>query len=243
MKHSDELVIQIKDLHKIYESAAGAYHALKGVSLEVRRGEFVAIMGPSGSGKSTLMNILGCLDTPSYGQYLLEGLDVRVYTDDELAELRSKRLGFVFQSFNLLPRISVYRNVMLPLLYCGVARSKRDEMVRIACQRAGLPEELLDKKSNEISGGQMQRVAIARALVNNPALILADEPTGNLDSATGEMVLNTFKKLRDEGSTVVLITHDYDVASHADRAYQIRDGELYLGAQEDSIRAALQGAK
>lgn len=232
-------VIKTVDLHKVYASAAGNYHALRGVSFEINKGEFVAIMGPSGSGKSTLMNILGCLDTPTYGQYFLEGIDVRMYTDDELATVRSKRLGFVFQSFNLLPRISVYRNVMLPLIYSGESLATRDEKTRLALQRAGLGEELYDKKSNEISGGQMQRVAIARALVNNPALILADEPTGNLDSATGEMVLNTFKELRDSGSTVVLITHDFDVASHADRAYQIRDGLLYEGAQEDSIRAAL----
>lgn len=232
-------VIKTIDLHKVYESAAGDYHALRGVSLEINKGEFVAIMGPSGSGKSTLMNILGCLDTPTYGQYLLEGVDVRMYTDDELALVRSKRLGFVFQSFNLLPRVSVYRNVMLPLIYSGEARASRDEKTRLALQRAGLTEDLYEKKSNEISGGQMQRVAIARALVNNPALILADEPTGNLDSATGEMVLNTFKELRDAGATVVLITHDFDVASHADRAYQIRDGLIYEGAQEDSIRAAL----
>lgn len=238
--NSSDLVIDARDLHKIYESAAGAYHALRGVSLQIKRGEFVAIMGPSGSGKSTLMNILGCLDTPTYGQYLLEGVDIKLYTDDELAEVRSERLGFVFQSFNLLPRVSVFKNVMLPLVYSGTPRSEREERTRHACANAGLSPELFDKKSNEISGGQMQRVAIARALVNNPALVLADEPTGNLDSATGEMVLDTFKRLRDQGSTVVLITHDYDVASHADRAYQIRDGLLFEGAQEDSIRAALK---
>lgn len=239
-----DLVIDARDLHLVYESNAGAFHALKGVTLQVERGEFVAIMGPSGSGKSTLMNLLGCLDTPTYGQYFLEGVDVAIYTDDELADVRAHRIGFVFQSFNLLPRTTVMRNVMLPLMYSGVPIHEREERTIKALKRAGLSEEVFSHKSNEISGGQMQRVAIARALVNNPAIILADEPTGNLDSKTGEMVLQTFKELRDEGSTIVLITHDFDVAEHADRAYQIRDGLLYDGAQEDALRksAAQLGA-
>lgn len=241
MNTSADLVIDARNLHKIYEMGAGAStHALRGVSLQVYRGEFVAIMGTSGSGKSTLMNLLGCLDTPTYGQYFLEGVDVSVYTDDELADVRANRLGFVFQSFNLLPRTTVLRNVMLPLIYTREPRANREEKAFRALRRAGLTEEVYDHLSNEISGGQMQRVAIARALVNNPALILADEPTGNLDSATGEMVLQTFKELRDEGSTIVLITHDIDVAHHADRVFQIRDGQIYHGAQEDSLRAALQ---
>ncbi|MDO5043830.1 MAG: ABC transporter ATP-binding protein [Coriobacteriia bacterium] len=235
-----DIVIDVRDLHRIFETQAGSTHALRGVSFQSERGEFVAIMGPSGSGKSTLMNLLGCLDTPTYGQYFLEGVDVSVYTDDELADVRAHRIGFVFQSFNLLPRTTVLRNVMLPLIYSKVSSTEREERAVKALFRAGLNEEVFDKKSNEISGGQMQRVAIARALVNNPAIILADEPTGNLDSKTGEHVLNTFKELRDQGSTIVLITHDYSVSQHADRAYQIRDGLLYEGAQEDAIRQALE---
>lgn len=238
-----DVVIDARNLHRVYESAAGAFHALKGVSLTINRGEFVAIMGPSGSGKSTLMNLLGCLDTPTFGTYYLEGVDISLYTDNELADVRAHRLGFVFQSFNLLPRATVLRNVMLPLVYSRVSRSEREERAVKALLRAGLTSEIFDHKSNEISGGQMQRVAIARALVNNPALILADEPTGNLDSATGEMILQTFKELRDEGSTIVLITHDIDVANHADRAYQIRDGLLYEGTQEDSLRRSLEVQK
>lgn len=233
-----DYVIEGRMLHRVYETAAGATHALRGVSLGVKRGEFVAIMGPSGSGKSTLMNILGCLDTPTYGRYFLEGIDISMYTDDELAEVRSHRLGFVFQSFNLLPRATVLRNVMLPLVYAGVPERDREEMAIKALIKANIDPKLFEHKSNEISGGQMQRVAIARALVNNPALILADEPTGNLDSATSEMILNLFKELKDQGSTIVLITHDVDVARHADRALMIKDGELYTGMQEDALRAA-----
>lgn len=230
-----DIVIDVRDLHRIFETPAGQTHALRGVSFQVDRGEFVAIMGPSGSGKSTLMNLLGCLDTPTYGQYFLEGIDVAMYTDDELADVRAHRIGFVFQSFNLLPRTSVLRNVMLPLMYTRVPQDEREDRAVHALLQAGLTSELFYKKSNEISGGQMQRVAIARALVNNPAIILADEPTGNLDSKTGEHVLQTFKHLRDQGSTIVLITHDYGVSLHADRAYQIRDGLLYDGAQADAI--------
>ncbi len=240
MNTKTDIVIDGRNLHRIYESAAGEFHALKGVSLQVKRGEFVAIMGPSGSGKSTLMNLLGCLDTPTYGQYFLEGIDVALYTDEELAEVRSHRLGFVFQSFNLLPRATVLRNVMLPLVYAKVPLAEREERAARALTMAGIGPELYDHKSNEISGGQMQRVAIARALVNDPALILADEPTGNLDSTTGEMVLDTFRRLRDQGSTIVLITHDIDVALHADRALQIKDGKLYQGPQEDALRKSAE---
>lgn len=220
------LVLEARNLHRIYETQAGLTHALRGVSLEVEQGEFLAIMGPSGSGKSTLMNLLGCLDTPTSGQYFLEGVDVAHYEDDELAEVRATRLGFVFQAFNLLPRASVMRNVMLPLIYTSCPHKEREQRARAALASVSLGEEFYQHKSNELSGGQMQRVAIARALVNNPALILADEPTGNLDTATGEMVLATFNRLKNEGHTIVLITHDSDVASHADRIVSIRDGRL-----------------
>lgn len=231
-------VIDIRNVHRIYESEAGYVHALKGVSLSVQRGEFLCIMGPSGSGKSTLMNTLGCLDTPTSGTYLLEGVDVATLSDDELAELRATRLGFVFQSFNLLPRATVMRNVMLPLIYSDCPVGERRERAVRALVAVSLPETYYDHRSNELSGGQMQRVAIARALVNDPAVILADEPTGNLDSATGEMVLRTFRRLRDEGKTIVLITHDPEVAHWADRTVHIRDGKLLSDEQEQARLAA-----
>jgi len=228
-------VIDVRNVHRIYESEAGYMHALRGVTLRVERGELLCIMGPSGSGKSTLMNTLGCLDTPTSGTYRLEGLDVSVLTDDELAELRATRLGFVFQSFNLLPRATVLRNVTLPLTYTDTPRAQRRERAEAALAAVGLPTAYFDHRSNELSGGQMQRVAIARALVNDPAVILADEPTGNLDSATGKMVLNTFSRLREEGKTIVLITHDPEVAAWADRTVHIRDGKLLTDEEEREV--------
>ena len=222
-----EPVISVENIHRIYETAAGRTHALRGISFNVARGEFVAIMGPSGSGKSTLMHTLGCLDSPTSGQYYLEGRDIAQCGPDELADIRATRIGFVFQAFNLLPRTTVLRNVMLPLLYTTCPAAEREARARAALEAVALPEEYLLHKSNEISGGQMQRVAIARALVNSPALILADEPTGNLDTATGEQVLETFARLRDAGRTIVLITHEPDVAAHADRTLYIRDGLMY----------------
>ncbi|MCL2806932.1 MAG: ABC transporter ATP-binding protein [Coriobacteriia bacterium] len=219
-------VIEVSNLHRIYESAAGATPALRGVSFSVDRSEFVAIMGPSGSGKSTLMNILGCLDRPTLGEYHLAGTNVASLDDNQLADLRATSIGFVFQNFNLLPRATVLRNVMLPLVYTTCPRAEREQRARTALRAAGLEERFFEHKSNEISGGQMQRVAIARALVNNPELILADEPTGNLDSATGEKVLKTLQVLRSQSRTIVLITHDEEVASHADRILYIRDGLL-----------------
>jgi putative ABC transport system ATP-binding protein len=238
------LVIDVRDVHRIYESTAGFTHALRGVSLQVRRGEFLCIMGPSGSGKSTLMNLLGCLDTPTSGTYLLEGADISQLSDSELAELRATRLGFVFQSYNLLPRATVLRNVMLPLMYsdnCPV--HDRQRRAREALAAVALPEDYYDHRSNELSGGQMQRVAIARALVNNPAVILADEPTGNLDSTTGRMVLETFRSLREQGKTIVLITHDPEVAHWADRTVHIRDGRLLSDEQERELRKNHPGAR
>jgi putative ABC transport system ATP-binding protein len=198
----------------------------------VPRGEFLCIMGPSGSGKSTLMNLIGCLDTPTSGTYKLEGVDVSLFNDDELAEIRATRLGFVFQSFNLLPRATVLRNVVLPLTYTDVPASERKKRAEAALDAVGLPRAYFEHRSNELSGGQMQRVAIARALVNDPAVILADEPTGNLDSATGLMVLRTFQRLRDEGKTIVLITHDAEVSAWADRTVHIRDGRLLSDEEE-----------
>ncbi len=235
-------VIDVRNVHRIYESAAGYMHALRGVTLQVARGELLCIMGPSGSGKSTLMNTLGCLDTPTSGTYRLEGLDVSTLTDDELAELRATRLGFVFQSFNLLPRATVLRNVVLPLTYTDTPKALRRERAEAALAAVGLPAAYFDHRSNELSGGQMQRVAIARALVNNPAVILADEPTGNLDSATGRMVLETFSRLRYEGKTIVLITHDPDVAAWADRTVHIRDGKL-LTDEEERAYAQRSGSR
>jgi putative ABC transport system ATP-binding protein len=220
-------VIEIESLCKVYHGGLGADTvALDGVSLRVEDGEFVAIMGPSGSGKSTLMNILGCLDTPTSGSYRLDGDDVSQLDDDELADIRNLRIGFVFQSFNLLPRATVMRNVLVPLLYSGFRNSERHDRAAAALDAAGLPEEFWDHRSNELSGGQMQRVAIARALVTDPGLILADEPTGNLDTKTGEHILSTFQRLNDEGRTIVLITHEPDIGLHAKRIVHVQDGRI-----------------
>lgn len=224
-------IVEARDLVKVYVTGDTATPALRGVSLAVEPGEFVAIMGPSGSGKSTLMNLLGLLDTPTSGRYYIDGVDVSTLGDDELAEARSRSIGFVFQSFNLLPRASVRRNVGLPLIYSGVPAGERDERVVASMEAAGLAEELWDKRSNQLSGGQMQRVAIARALVNDPTLILADEPTGNLDTRTGDFILATFERLRDAGRTIVLITHEPEVAAHADRTVHIRDGKLFTAEE------------
>ncbi len=226
-------MIEIKNITKTYGSGDTAFQALKGISFTIQDGEFVAIMGPSGSGKSTLMHILGCLDTPTSGSYFLDAKDVSVMKDEELASIRKEKIGFVFQAFNLLPRTTVLRNVMLPLIYEGVEEHERVERASKALTAAGLTETYFTHRSNELSGGQIQRVAIARALVNEPSLILADEPTGNLDSKTGEIVLDTFKRLNKEhGRTIVLITHEHDVALHADRILTLRDGVLLSDTQE-----------
>jgi len=220
-------MIEIKNIKKTYLSGDNETHALNGISFNIKDGEFVAIMGPSGSGKSTLMHILGALDTPSSGTYKLDDHDVSKLTDDELAKIRREKIGFVFQSFNLLPRATVLRNVTLPLVYARIPEEERERRAKEALESAGMTEDRFNHKSNQLSGGQIQRVAIARALVNNPSLILADEPTGNLDTHTGNIVLGTFEKLNKEfGCTIILITHEKDVAEHADRIIHIRDGEI-----------------
>jgi putative ABC transport system ATP-binding protein len=232
-------MIEVKNIEKTYMTAIEPFQALKGVSFTIADGEFVAIMGPSGSGKSTLMHILGALDSPTKGTYFLDGKDVSTLTDDEQALIRRNKIGFVFQSFNLLPRTSVLRNVSLPLIYAGIDKEERNKLARNALIAAGLDENHFTHLSNQLSGGQIQRVAIARALVNNPTLILADEPTGNLDSKTGEIVLGTFQRLNEElGRTVVLITHERDVAEHAGRIITIRDGMIINDEKTHKIRTA-----
>ena len=220
-------VIQTNGLGKVYSAGTQAeVVALKDVGLSIRRGDFVAIMGPSGSGKSTLMNLIGCLDTPTSGTYACDGIDVSTLDAEALAELRRDKIGFVFQGFNLLPRMSALDNVAMPLGYAGVPPQQRRERAQAVLDSVGLAERSHHLPS-ELSGGQQQRVAIARALVNNPPILLADEPTGALDSKTGEEILSLFKRLRDADHTVVLITHDADVAAHADRTFVMRDGELH----------------
>lgn len=219
-------MIECQNITKVYTTAASETAVLRNVSFTIASGEFVAIMGPSGSGKSTLMHILGALDSPTSGTYLLDGQDVSKLTDDELAEVRKKKIGFVFQAFNLLPRATVLRNVVLPLVYANVPKAAREQAARAALVHTGMDESHFHHLSNQLSGGQMQRVAIARALVNDPAIILADEPTGNLDSKTGEVVLHTFQELNHQGRTIVLITHEHDVAAYARRIIHIRDGEI-----------------
>ena len=224
-------VIDIRNVHRIFESVAGCAHILHNVSLAVNPGEVVAITGPSGSGKSTLMNILGCLDTQSSGVCRIGGVDIGTLDSDELAELRGKRIGFIFQRYNLLSTLSATENVALPAVYSGVDKKARLDRAKSLLADLGLPDKL-ENKPNELSGGQQQRVSIARALMNGGSIILADEPTGALDSKTGEEILALFKRLRDDGHTVILITHDAHVAAHADRTYVMRDGELHAETRE-----------
>ena len=222
---SNGTVIKTEDLAKVYEMGAEKVHALRGVDLEIRKGEYVAIMGPSGSGKSTLMNLIGCLDSPSSGKYWLAGRLVSELDDDELAYIRNKEIGFVFQTFNLLPRATALHNVELPLIYNGTPAEERIEKAKAALGRVDLTDRM-SHKPNELSGGQRQRVAIARALVNSPSIVLADEPTGNLDSKTGEEIMALFANLHAQGNTIILVTHENDIARHAHRVIYIRDGRI-----------------
>ncbi|HEX7025245.1 MAG TPA: ABC transporter ATP-binding protein [Gemmatimonadales bacterium] len=220
-----DLVIQIRDLVRTYAMGAETVQALRGVSLEIRRNEYVAIMGPSGSGKSTMMNLIGCLDTPSSGEYWLNGQEVSRMPDDALARVRNREIGFVFQTFNLLPRASALANVELPLVYAGISARARRDRARTALGRVGLGNRM-DHRPNELSGGQRQRVAIARALVNEPAILLADEPTGNLDSSTSEEIMRVFGSLHGQGQTIIMVTHEQDIAAHAERIVVLRDGRV-----------------
>jgi putative ABC transport system ATP-binding protein len=226
-------LIETRDLWKTYEMGEEKVHALSGVSIEIDRGEYVAIMGPSGSGKSTLMNLIGCLDTPSKGSYLLNGKQVSEMNDDELARIRNEEIGFVFQTFNLLPRATALHNVELPLIYAGLPAKARAERAGQALDRVELSDRKLHRP-NQLSGGQRQRVAIARALVNNPSILLADEPTGNLDTKTGVEIMNLFERLHDAGNTIIIVTHEAEVAEHAHRVVYVRDGQV----EKDVRRAA-----
>jgi putative ABC transport system ATP-binding protein len=219
------IAIETQNLWKTYEMGAEELHALRGVSLEIRKGEYVAIMGPSGSGKSTLMNLIGCLDSPSKGNYWLAGRLVSQLNDDELAYIRNKEIGFVFQTFNLLPRATALHNVELPLIYNGTRAEERLERAKEVLAQVDLTERMMHKP-NELSGGQRQRVAIARALVNHPSILLADEPTGNLDSATGVEIMALFARLHENGNTIILVTHEADIAVHAHRVIRLRDGKI-----------------
>ncbi|MFN7921838.1 MAG: ABC transporter ATP-binding protein [Bryobacteraceae bacterium] len=221
----DGIVIRTYDLRKTYIMGDQEIHAVNGTDIEIRRGEYVAIMGPSGSGKSTLMNLIGCLDTPTAGLYYINGQLVSSMTDDQLARIRNKEIGFVFQTFNLLPRATALHNVELPLVYAGLTSEKRLEMAKTALRQVDLEKRMYHKPS-ELSGGQRQRVAIARALVNNPSILLADEPTGNLDTATGNEIMALFARLHQQGNTIILVTHEHDIAMNAHRVLFIRDGRV-----------------
>jgi putative ABC transport system ATP-binding protein len=233
-------LIETRDLWKTYQMGDEQIHALRGVSIQIERGEYVAIMGPSGSGKSTLMNLIGCLDTPSQGTYLLNGKEVSLMNDNELARIRNEEIGFVFQTFNLLPRATALHNVELPLVYAGVQKKERIDRAKAALEKVELTPRM-HHRPNELSGGQRQRVAIARALVNNPSILLADEPTGNLDSKTGIEIMALFDRLHAAGNTIVLVTHEADIAAHAHRVIAIRDGGVERDHSTERAAATVRG--
>jgi putative ABC transport system ATP-binding protein len=224
-------VIHLENIYKNYFLGKQVVEVLKGISLQVNPNEYVALMGPSGSGKSTLMNIIGCLDTPGTGTYLLNGHDVSRLTDNQLADIRNKAIGFIFQQFNLLPRLNALENVALPLVYAGISKKERTERAKEVLAKVGLTDRA-DHKPNELSGGQNQRVAIARALINDPAIILADEPTGNLDSSTSYEIMDLFDKIHAMGNTIVLVTHEHDIAKHAHRVIHLKDGKVELDEKQ-----------
>ncbi|PST83333.1 macrolide ABC transporter ATP-binding protein [Pedobacter yulinensis] len=241
----DTPLIIIKDIGRKYVIGTEVIHAIKSVSLEIKKGEFVALMGPSGSGKSTLMNILGCLDTPSKGDYILNGINVSQMSDDALAEVRNKEIGFVFQTFNLLPRSTSLDNVALPLIYAGASRKEREERAAKALENVGLGNRM-DHKPNELSGGQRQRVAVARALINDPSIILADEPTGNLDTKTSIEIMGLLEEIHSRGNTIILVTHEEDIAQHAHRIVRMRDGLVendYPNTDVKSVSPRLQALR
>lgn len=234
-----QTIIQTNDISRVYRMGSETIHALRSISITINKGEYVAFMGPSGSGKSTLMNIVGCLDTPTSGQYILNGKDVSNMTDNELAEVRNKEIGFVFQTFNLLPRSSALDNVALPLVYAGYKKSVRDEKAMAALASVGLADRA-KHKPNELSGGQRQRVAIARALINDPSIILADEPTGNLDSKTSYEIMDLFEKLYEKGNTIIMVTHEEDIAKYAHRIVRLRDGLIESDVENLEVATHLQ---
>jgi putative ABC transport system ATP-binding protein len=229
------MIISVENVKKNYQMEAIEVQALRGINLQIPRNEYLAIMGPSGSGKSTLMNILGCLDTPTEGKYFLDSVDVTLLTDNQLSAIRNKNIGFVFQSFNLLPRMSALHNVELPLMYAGVDKSKRKEIALKSLEKVGLADRIHHKPA-QLSGGQCQRVSIARALVNNPGIILADEPTGALDSQSGEEIMAIFSKLHQEGHTIIVITHEIDIAAHCRRIIYLKDGTIHSDRLTESIQ-------
>lgn len=231
-----EPIITVEKLAKIYQVGSQEVHALRSVDLSIDRNEFVALMGPSGSGKSTLMNIIGCLDTPSKGTYMLNGKDVSHMDDDDLADIRNREIGFVFQTFNLLPRYSALENVALPLIYRGVGKAQRTERAEEVLHQVGLGDRM-DHKPNELSGGQRQRVAVARALVNNPSIILADEPTGNLDTKTSYEIMALIDEIHNSGNTIILVTHEEDIAEHAKRIVRLRDGMVETDTKQAAVES------
>lgn len=234
-KRMEDEVITLRNITRDFPLGTEIVKVLKGISLSVKRGQYVALMGPSGSGKSTLMNLLGCLDTPTSGEYILNGHDVSSLEDSELAEIRNKEIGFVFQTFNLLPRITALQNVALPMIYAGVGLSERMRRAEEALVSVGLANRM-EHRPNQLSGGQRQRVAIARALVNHPSIILADEPTGNLDSKTSIEIMQLFQKIYEQGNTIIIVTHEEDIAEHAHRIIRLRDGQIYADEPNEHIR-------